>query len=295
MFTGVFIDSFALSPYLEGAESELVWSIAAPAPYTSPNILSELSYTELKREGLGFQFSYLKTFDNLWAFYAEGDYSNTAITSGESQDSDYFSDNRTDEFSRSYSDVSDELVERKSLALGVKTRWTKGQNEGHYVTVLLGYQEHDVDMTVTNGVQVVPVELNGDSIVGLNSTYNSDFTSLYLGLSTEHVFNWGIVGFRYERHDLDFVAEADWNLRDDFQHPKSFEHTGDGDGDVFTLGYTYKLNFHFDVFVNVIHREYVIKNGNDEVFFSDGTTGETKLNKLFYKSNNIRAGIRFVF
>ncbi len=296
MFTGIFIDSFVIAPYAERAETELIWSIAAgTSPLASPNILSELTYEDMKREGSGLQLSYLKVVSDVWAFNVEGDYSSTDIISGNSQDSDYYLDNRQGEFSRSYSDIASDGVERGSLALGVKAPWFKGESDGHYVSVMLGYQQHDVDITVTNGVQIIPEELNGYIIEGLNTSYNSEFSSKYLAVSTEHSFPWGIIGLRYEKHEVDFTAEADWNLRTDFQHPVSFEHEGDGEGRVLTLGYAYKFGFNLDVFVDITHREYEIIDGDDVTFFSNGGTGRTRLNRLVYKSNNARLGIRFVF
>ena len=296
MFTGIFIDSFAISPYVERAESKLIWSIAnSSSPFASPNILSELTYENIKQEGSGLQLSYLKVVDDVWAFKVEGDYSSSSIKSGDSQDSDYLFDDRQGEFSRSYADIEDDGAERRSLELGVKTRWFKSDSEGHYVSVMLGYQQQSIDITVTNGEQIIPEELNGEIIEGLNTTYNSEFSSKFLAVSTEHAFAWGVIGLRYEKHDVDFTAEADWNLRTDFQHPVSFEHEGDGEGRVLTLGYVYKFDFNLDVFFDITHREYEIIDGDDVTFFSDGGVGHTRLNRLVYKSNNARLGIRVVF
>ncbi len=294
MFTGLFIDAFVLSPYIELSKSELVWSIAAgPSAAYTPNILSELTYSELKSEGFGLQFSYLKKLNDNWAFYIEGDYSDSSITSGESQDSDYQSDNRGDEFSRSYAEIKDDLIKKEMFSVGIKTRWFDKQ--GHYLTFLFGHQQHNVDITVTNGVQAIPVEMNGTPLVGLNSTYDSEFSSWYYGLSTEHVFKWGTIGLRYEIHDIDFIAQADWNLRPDFQHPKSFEHTGKGDGNTLVLGYTYTFNLSWDAYFNVIHREYEINDGYDQTFFSDGGSYITTLNKLEYKIESYQLGFRYIF
>ena len=295
MFTGVFIDSIAIAPYVEGSESELIWNIAIQPPYTSPNILSELSYKEIKEDGSGLKLSYLKTVDDVWAFYIAGDYFSSSIRSGKNQDSDYILDNRQGEFSRSYSEITDDGSKRKSMEVGIKSHWFKEDSEGHYVSVLAGYQYHDINLTVTNGVQIIPEELNGYVIEGLNSTYDSEFASKYLAFVTEHRFRWGIVGLRYEKHDLEFDSKANWNLRDDFQHPVSFEHDGDGEGRVLTLGYAFKFTEFFDVFVDLTRREYEVVDGNDVTYFSDGYVGETRLNKLNYTSNSVKAGIRIVF
>lgn len=294
MFTGLFIDSFILSPYIEQSKAELVWDIAAgPSSYFTPNVLSELSYKDIKSRGLGIRLAHLNRFSDNWAFYIEANYSDTSIKSGKSQDSDYLANNRQEEFSRSYADIKDDGNRQQALAIGLKTRWFGAK--GHYVTMLLGHQQHDVDLTVTNGVQAIPEEMSGTELTGLNATYNSEFESWYAGLATEHVFSWGTIGLRYEHHDLDFESEADWNLRDDLAHPKSFVHSGDGDGKSLTLGYSYQINLNWDLYLNYTRLEYTIRNGYDQTFFADGASYVTSLNQLKYESDQFQLGFRYIF
>ena len=294
MFTGLFIDSIIISPYVEHAKSELVWDIAAgPSEYFSPNILSELHYNDVKHTGLGIHLAQLKPIANNLAFYGELRYSDTNISSGRSQDSDYLANNREAEFSRSYADIKNNGNNNFSISLGLKKRWF--DVSGHYFTAMIGYQNTKFDLTATNGVQAIPDELNGEVFPGLESTYNSDFNSLYFSLSTEHVFQWGTVGLRLDRYDIDFEAVADWNLREDLAHPKSFLHSGNGKGDSFTLEYSYQLNINWDTFLNFKRLRYKIKNGYDQTFFADGASYVTTLNRLSYESDQFNFGIRYIF
>ncbi|MBX2807171.1 MAG: hypothetical protein KTR20_00935 [Cellvibrionaceae bacterium] len=294
MFTGLFLDAFVFSPFIDRTDSEMVWSIAAgPSENDTPNILSELSYRDISSSGTGLVFAHLNTVNDNWAFYIEGNYRNNNIDSGFSQDSDYFSDNRQDEFSRSYADISGDTIAEKNFAIGMKTRWF-GQ-EGHYVTFLLGHRDHTIDLRVTNGVQIIPDSLNGTPLTGLNTTYNAEFISKYAGIATEHVFTWGTIGLRYEYHDLTFSAEADWNLRTDFAHPVSFTHEGNGKGSAMTLAYSYPIRENWDVYFNYTLNENLIENGYDTVYFYDGSATSTRLNEVDYSARTMDLGFRYLF
>lgn len=294
MFTGLFVDSFVVSPYIEQSHSEIVWDIAGgPSPYYTPNVLSELSYEKIKALGYGIQLAGLYKFSASWALYFEGNLSDASIKSGKAQDSDYAADNRGEEFSRSYADIKDDNVKDVSYCLGVKTRWFGAH--GHYFTFLVGHRESEINLTVTNGTQIIPAELNGTAITGLKSTYNSDFSALFYGIGTEHVFQWGTLGLRYEIHNVDFDAQADWNLRDEFAHPKSFTHTGDGKGRALILGYSYQINRNWDAYFNFSRLKYEINNGYDQTYFATGESYVTTLNSLDYESDRYQVGIRYIF
>ena len=280
MFLGLFIDTMVINTQLEISDSELVWDIASSASATTtPNILSELSFRDIRSLGYVINLGYMNRFDNNIAFVLEAEYADSRIRSGRAQDSDYASDNRTDEFSRSFSDIESDSINYFSLATGIKTRWLN--TKGHYLSFLIGYKKHNVDITMTNGVVEIPEADAGSLIPGLNSTYNSEFRSIFAGLSTEHVFSWGTIGFRYDLYYTDLKAEADWNLRTDFAHPVSFEQVGDGKGYAATLGYTYNHNRNWDYSIDYVVTKYHIQDGYDQTYFSDTTSFIVKLNNSF--------------
>lgn len=294
MFLGLFIDTMVINTQLEISDSELVWDIASSASATTtPNILSELSFRDIRSLGYVINLGYMNRFDNNIAFVLEAEYADSRIRSGRAQDSDYASDNRTDEFSRSFSDIESDSINYFSLATGIKTRWLN--TKGHYLSFLIGYKKHNVDITMTNGVVEIPEADAGSLIPGLNSTYNSEFRSIFAGLSTEHVFSWGTIGFRYDLYYTDLKAEADWNLRTDFAHPVSFEQVGDGKGYAATLGYTYNHNRNWDYSIDYVVTKYHIQDGYDQTYFSDTTSFIVKLNNSEYKQEAIRIGVSYNF
>ncbi|BFM18716.1 hypothetical protein R50073_48990 (plasmid) [Maricurvus nonylphenolicus] len=294
MFTGLFIDAFIVTPYVEQTKSELVWNIANGAgANASPNVLSELSFKDVKSIGYGLKLAHLNAISENFAFYIEGEYADSSIRSGTVQDSDYSQDNRAGEFSRSISEVEDDSLSGWSLAAGVKTRWFGAR--GHYLTTLIGHQRQNVDYTMTDGVQVIPESLAGQPLTGLNSTYNSEFESWYIKVGTEHVFKWGTIGLSYEHHDLDFYAEADWNLRTDFAHPKSFVHEGEGTGKAITIAYTYPINLQWDVYLTYTKRENTVEDGYDQTFFANGNSAIIRLNEVEYEAEQFQLGFRYIF
>ena len=294
MFFGLFIDTMVINTQLEMSDSELVWDIASSASATTtPNVLSELSFRDIRSLGYVINLGYMNRFDNNIAFVLEAEYADSRIRSGRAQDSDYASDNRTDEFSRSFSDIESDSINYFSLATGIKTRWLN--TKGHYLSFLIGYKKHNVDITMTNGVVEIPEADAGSLIPGLNSTYNSEFRSIFAGLSTEHVFSWGTIGFRYDLYYTDLKAEADWNLRTDFAHPVSFEQIGDGKGYAATLGYTYNHNRNWDYSIDYVVTKYHIQDGYDQTYFSDTTSFIVKLNNSEYKQEAIRIGVSYNF
>jgi len=294
MFLGLFVDALIYNVQLDINDSDLVWDVASSASATTtPNILSELSFNDIKSQGYILNVGYLNRFNKSWAFILETEYANSKISSGRAQDSDYELDNRMDEFQRGYSDIEEDSISHYSLTTGLKTRWFNQKK--HYLSFLVGYKVDEVDITMSNGVYALPEEDAGFKIPGLIATYNSEFKSILAGLSTEHVFSWGAIGLSYELYNTKLNAEADWMLREDYAHPISFVHFGDGVGHSLKLGYTYRINRNWDYSIDYVSSEYHIKNGYDHTFFSNSTSSVIKLNNSKYEQESIRLGVSFNF
>lgn len=294
MFTGLFIDSFQIAPYIELSKADLVWSVAAgPGLNYSPNVLSELSFEDLKARGGGFTISHINKLNDKVAFYIEGDIASSDISTGSARDSDYFGDNRTEEFSRSYSKTKGDGLKKKLGAMGFKYRWMS--NRGHYVSVLIGMSDFQYDINMKDGVQYIPIESRGIQLTGLDSTYDSIFKSEFIALMSEHAFPFGTLGLRIEQHKTEFDAKANWNLRQDLAHPISFAQTGEGDGYVVVLGYSYAINTSWDVYLNIVKRNYVISDAYDHIFMREGSSVVTRLNEVDYEDYSSQAGFRYIF
>lgn len=293
-------------PLLEGwnMEASLVpgyrvedfrWNIAGTPAGHSPNILSELRWESL-------QVAQLKGAATLMhdsGLQLRGSLTRGRIVAGDNQDSDYLGDNRTLEFSRSNNDGGGDDLQDASLALG----WTfrlSGQPWGYwrggttYMVPLVGYARHDLNLRMRDGNQTIPAS---GPFAGLNSTYRARWGGPWVGLEFVDEEPDDLHGFlRFEYHRARYEAEADWNLRSDFQHPVSYTHAADARGYVLSLGfYTPAAPRKLAWRLVLDYQNWKAESGLDRTFFSDGSVGITRLNEVNRESWAISYGIQYSF
>lgn len=274
-------------------KDELDWNIAGNINGTNPNILSELTWEDL--ESFQLRFKNKTVIPNIFYFRASVSYG--WIFDGTVQDSDYLGDYRTFEFSRSNNSADDGDVWDASVGIGYPFRI--GGDEIWTITPLVGYSYHEQNLTLTDGNQTIPPL---GSFPGLDSTYETQWKGTWIGLDLHfkareiEVWPQRIEPyFSVEYHWADYDAEADWNLRSDFAHPKSFEHEADGDGWVLGMGFDFILNPNFLLNFNYDYQNWTTDDGTDSVFFADGTTAITRLNEVNWTSHAFSLGITFRF
>jgi hypothetical protein len=98
-----------------------------------------------------------------------------------------------------------------------------------------------------------------------------------------------------EYHWVDYSAEADWNLRDDFQHPKSFEHEAYGDGWVAGVGVNYALNQQFSLGLSGDYLSWNTDSGTDRLYLANGSIVDTRLNEVNWESKLLSVTLDLVF
>lgn len=271
---------------------KLDWNIAGDISGNNPNIMSELTWEDLaiyqiKAKGElnveNEEFPYFTT-------YFRGAVGCGLIVNGENQDSDYNGDNRTQEYSRSNNSSDDGYVLDASLGAGFQFR---AMSDKLAITPLGGYSYHAQHLTMTDGFQTIPFD---GPFPGLDSTYETQWYGPWAGLDlalmpTEKLT---LIG-SFEYHWIDYYAKADWNLRIDFQHPKSFEHRSDGHGVVFSLGGDYAFTNHLSIYLNLDYQDWKAERGIDTTFMANGTVGETRLNEVNWISSAVMLGITYRF
>jgi hypothetical protein len=100
-------------------------------------------------------------------------------------------------------------------------------------------------------------------------------------------------GFEY--HWALYDAKADWNLREDFDHPLSFEHKAEGNGIRIVAGLGAVLTEKWSLEVGYTQQEWSTEDGIDRVYFSDGTYGETRLNEVNWESRSLGLAVCYQF
>ena len=258
----------------------LRWNIAGDLYGTNPNILSELTWSYLQV----YQIERLsEILVNDVVFRMSVGYG--WVTAGDNQDSDYNLDDRTDEWSRSYSDARGGFLFSGSAALGYRFRlW----DEHLTLKPLLGLAYNQQAMVMTDGVWVIPPT---GPVAGLNSRYVAHWGSMWTGAAIDaEIAERLSLGVVLAVHGAAYIALADWNLRPDFAHPVSFIHRA------FGLGVEGEISLDF-----VINQWWVLKcsfgieyweagPGLDITFRNDGSYLVTRLNEVVWRSMTFSIG-----
>ena len=273
-------------------QDEFDWNIAGTTEGTDPNVLSELTWEDLVIHQLSLGMRtlakkgvYLKSaFDYGW------------IVDGENQDSDYSEDDRQMEISRSnnQSDKGNTL----DFSFGAGYAISFG-TDYLLLAPVVGYAYHRQELTMTDGYQTIP-DLGPFS--GLDSTYKATWHGPWIGVELSlalkkinrylHAMEL-CVGV--EHHWAEYAATADWNLRTDFMHPKSFEHDTDGYGDKFIVGLKNRLSERTTVSIFYERQQWTTQSGVDRVFLLSGQEVETRLNEVNWRSNAVRIEMSIAF
>lgn len=270
------------------ARGTLSWNISGGE--NGPNILSELTYRDVNFR----QFTMSSTLKMKRGWLANHDlmvsFSTGTANEGTVQDSDYDGDNRTQEYSRSLSSAVDSKMQDINLGLARRIRLDSYQT----LRPMLGYTHKTQNMLMTEGVQTINTD--NPTAIGpfrgtLKSTYDTQWDSLWLGLGWNLETRHHQLGLSARYEWLNYAAVADWNLRSDFAHPKSFEQSATGNGFGLNLDYAFKFNQTLSLWINWQQRSWNTDPGQDTVYFADGSRGTTQLNEVSWKESGIATGM----
>jgi hypothetical protein len=271
---------------------DLDWNIADDINGENPNILSELTWKDLNVWQLQAEGNVDIANDTFpwFSIYLKGMAGYGWIIDGRNRDSDYATDGNSIEESRSINDADDGSVLDLSIAIGPHL---SSKDSCWSIIPLLGYSYHEQRLTMTDGQQIIPPSGAFD---GLDSTYETEWSGPWIGVDIAYlpVSKWTFTA-NIEYHWVDYSAEADWNLRDDFQHPKSFEHEADGDGWAAGVGVNYSLNEHLSVGLNGDYLSWKADSGIDRLYLENGSVVDTRLNEVNWKSTSLSVSLDWAF
>jgi len=281
--------------------ADLQWNIAGQND--TPNVLSELTHDDLEIYELGLETSLSINEGALAGFVLAFSGSYGDIVDGETQDSDFLGNDRTDEFSRSFSDTEGDDTLNLDVSIGYRFDNIEIIPDGG-ITLLAGYRYAEQNLNLTDGVQAIASQDNGDSVTiinlnppvpfeGLDSTYEAEWKGPWLGFELFNQLGRHYVAWAVKYYDLEYSSEADWNLREDFAHPVSFTHDADGDGHRIELKYRYTMTRHLSLQVNAAMEQWETDSGTDTTFFSDGTRTETQFNSAEWDSLGVNVGLNY--
>ncbi len=158
----------------------------------------------------------------------------------------------------------------------------------------LGVSYHAQNLKIVDGLQTIPTL---QLIPELDSSYRTEWFGPWVGLNGTLLFNHQSkleVGIEY--HYTFYNATANWNARPDFMHPKSFTHQAEGGGIVYRIKNQIKLSKVLKLNLSLNYKDWrANKKGIDKVFFSTGSSKETKLNSVNWSSLGINVGFNYSF
>ncbi len=277
-----------------GRVDELRWSIAGSGGY--PNILSELTWSNLTVGGLEIDAS----LPIGGALEARARAIAGWIVSGDNQDSDYDGNNRQLEWSRSNNDAAGGLAWVASAALGYRLR-----PAGWRLSFLpmLGLEVAQERLRMTHGYQTISqtsILFGGTPpsvgpFPGLDSRYIATWWGPWIGGEVLYEFaagGWARLSLGYQWNS--YYAWADWNLRTDFEHPKSFAQRAYGQefrGAVevaVPLSAAVLLSLQGDLALGAT------ATGTDRTYLITGAVSDSQLNGVEWWSVGGSAGVRFL-
>lgn len=272
-------------------QDSLNWNIADPTG--SPNILSELTWSDLKSVQL--MGNARMTAACGWYFRLSGDYG--WICSGRNRDSDFDGDDMTLEFSRALSKSDQGTVYDASVGFGSRC-FSLGFIK---IVPLIGFGAHGQNLHFTNGVQVVSdnPDLLGP-IKGLHSTYRTIWFGPWTGVDVFLVLGslslWGSV----EYHRVWYHARGHWNLRTDWVD--DFRHNTCANGFVTSGGLDWNVGWDWLLGVAYNLQEWRSESGEHRVFAGtvlDGiegvSEGGTRLNQVNWHSWSVSLTLTKLF
>lgn len=297
MILDVDTDYYYLSPYTEISKSELVFSIASdPSDNPVVPVLSQLTYSDIEAAGVGLEAGYTTGLFYGYGLLFKARISRSVIYDGKDQDSDYDRAVTEDgqiidyEFSRSYAELGEDYIDRYQLTALLQKYDAYDSN--HTVSIGIGISGDEYGLRSINGIQTIPDE---GPFNGLDSKYNASVDSLFLAFQYDYRVWPHSISFEYQYAKLNYDAIADWNLREDFSHPKSYTQEGNGYGNRISVRYNYEINNSSWLMISIGQIKDRIEDGYDKVFFSDGTAAVTTLNDVRIESNTIELSYSFIF
>ncbi|MGO4875884.1 hypothetical protein ACEN2P_04730 [Pedobacter psychrotolerans] len=269
-----------IKPNIGLSQAEFNWSIAGNLSGTSPNILSELIWKNLRGPDFGLDVQYQIT-DRL---YIKAATQYTDIVKGDAEDTDYADDNRKNAF---YYDLFDaDKGYLLSTQVQLKYRALNFGLVSIFPIIAFTYNQHQFNLLENAG---------NTQAIGLNSTYQTKYNGFDFGVETilktkKFYISAGILNGFYS-----YSAKANWNLIPAFEKPVSFTQKANsyaltGYASV-SIPVNKDLQFSIDYQINNVNT----KKGIDRAYLIGKNIEETRFNGANFRINTIAFGFNFLF
>lgn len=254
--------------------TDLSWAIAGNTSGQNPNILSELLWKN--NTYIGGQIKIESKLNK--KLTGEIAYGYSEIISGNVTDLDYSEDNRKG------------IVGNKTYKSNI------GETQIYRIRIGYSFYKCQNELNIFTVVQFRNSRFSLiDKLKDLYSRYDNRLLGAGVGASltipfADHIELNAKSQISFNQYD----AKANWNLRSDFAHPKSFVH----DATVFDfdseLKFSYQIANHFKLgFFGGFSQYSNIGNGVDKLYYNDGNISFTRLNEV--KSKSLYGGLSILY
>lgn len=240
-----------------------------------PNIYSELTWENLRSYYAAIHGSY--EVDNLviTGFFGRG-----YIVSGDNQDSDYDFSDRQGEFSRSNNQSDGNSVMDREIAVGLSLL----ERRQVRLAAGIGYANRVIDLVMTNGYQTVSTPGRTPPIGpidNLRSTYSAKLSGPLVWFSTRwHFHPAATAGLNVKTGFYSYTANANWNLRTDFQHPRSFSQSADGTSNSIGLLLNWAVAPDAMLSLGLDYHRFTATGGHTRFYLSNGSVGQQPIHAV---------------
>lgn len=255
------------------------WSIAGNSNGQNPNVLSELKWKNVSGQEYSTNIQW-----NMWRrFSLFASYARENIKSGSVNDMDYNGDNRTDPiYTGNFSDNK-----------GYTDSWLAGvgfvifNNNLFSLVPYLGYGNSSQYLYLVDQTGQFP---------GLNSSYEAHWNGPFIKLrSSVKVWHSLKLAADITYNQVNYNAQGDWNLINEFQHPVSYRHVAQGYGLSANARLIYNITGNIAAHVGYSYFNWETGNGNDQLYLSSGAIDKTRFNGVFRYGFQVAGGVTLEF
>ncbi|CBL47016.1 Hypothetical protein HDN1F_34330 [gamma proteobacterium HdN1] len=286
---------------------EFRWHVGSAG--SAPNILSELEYQ-------GLEFSEYRLYARLSVnqgrlkhWQIDTQLSNASAERGTAIDSDYQQNHREGMYRRSTSDLGGSTSRSQNLSLGYRITpsslvdWPVLQkfSESSQFTVIpsIGWVFSEQTLKMTQGTQTFATPERGEVLgrftEALNSVYEASWNGAAFGMVGQIEGNQQTLRIGYQQIFARFRAVADWNLRTDFQHPRSFSHAANATASHLNLDYQWHVNERWAINLRWFHERWISNTGTDTVYLASGERVRSRLGEAGWRSTGYNLGMQMRF
>jgi len=271
---------FIITGQLGYFQEDFRWSIAGTSQGTDPNIYSELRWQKLSGPQAKVNFQY-----NFWKdFLFKIDFSRSFITSGTVTDTDFGDDNRKDTLYHDSFKSNEGYINSLSFALGYKIKLLKICTASIYA----GYSDDRQSLYILGD----PGLFTSD----LRSTYATKWNGFVIGSDLKiPIQKKIIIEPQIVYHQVNYSANADWNLIAQFKHPVSFAHLAKGFGIEPALNFHYTLTKIISLTASGKYSYWSTGKGIDTLYLADDSISTTQLNGAIRNNWSIVLGTSLSF